>query len=176
MTNHQLHSVPSSNGHDAWPTPRRRWFDSIRDHWLLSVARRQSTRRACRSMEGCLPCKQAIRVRFPVGPLFNPESGILGCLTIVSAFDFVSVDLNLRIHQSFNIDLSISFGFDKSEARTGVAIRSRSRNEQLLIGKKRVVITPRLDPNDVGTRTIIPNTNAELLVHVLRIEKPEFGR
>ena len=24
---------------------------------------------ACRSMGGCLPCKQAIRVRFPVGPL-----------------------------------------------------------------------------------------------------------
>ena len=61
-------SVPSSNGEGAWPTPRRRWFDSIRDYCSSSVTRRTTTR-ACRSMGGCLPCKQAIRVRFPVGPL-----------------------------------------------------------------------------------------------------------
>lgn len=24
--------VPWSNGHDTWPTPRKRWFNSIRDH------------------------------------------------------------------------------------------------------------------------------------------------
>ena len=64
-----MKSVPSSNGNDAWPTPRRRWFDSIRDHSLLNVAQQRTTNWACRSMEGCLPCKQAIRVRFPVGPL-----------------------------------------------------------------------------------------------------------
>jgi hypothetical protein len=28
-----LTTVPWSNGHDTWPTPRKRWFNSIRDHW-----------------------------------------------------------------------------------------------------------------------------------------------
>jgi hypothetical protein len=27
--------VPWSSGDDAWPTPRERWFDSIRDHCLM---------------------------------------------------------------------------------------------------------------------------------------------
>ncbi len=26
-------TVPWSNGEDSWPTPRQRWFESIRGHW-----------------------------------------------------------------------------------------------------------------------------------------------
>ena len=55
MTNR--HPVPSSNGHDAWLTSRRRWFDSIRDHWPSSVARRPTTTGL--SFNGRMPALQA---------------------------------------------------------------------------------------------------------------------
>ena len=31
--------IPWSSGNDSWPTPRERWFESIRDHCLIFVMR-----------------------------------------------------------------------------------------------------------------------------------------
>ena len=33
-----LDLIPWSSGDDFWPTPRQRWFESIRDHWHLRFA------------------------------------------------------------------------------------------------------------------------------------------
>jgi hypothetical protein len=34
-------TVPSSSGEDSWPTPRQRWFESIRDHFQIAAQVRQ---------------------------------------------------------------------------------------------------------------------------------------
>ena len=46
-----LVAVPWSNGHDTWPTPRKRWFNSIRGYLLAQV--RQSEERLGLNPGGC---------------------------------------------------------------------------------------------------------------------------
>ena len=47
---HIVHPVPWSSGNDSWPTPRKRWFDSIRDYpprYAKLVERRGLNPRGC---------------------------------------------------------------------------------------------------------------------------------
>ena len=37
----QNDAVPWSSGEDSWPTPRQRWFESIRDHFQIAAQVRQ---------------------------------------------------------------------------------------------------------------------------------------
>lgn len=40
-----LNAIPWSSGDDSWPTPRQRWFKSIRDHLRISAQVRQLAER-----------------------------------------------------------------------------------------------------------------------------------
>ena len=53
--------APWSNGHDAWSTPRKRWFDSIRGYLVAQV--RQLAERLGLNPGGC---------RFDSGPGHGP--------------------------------------------------------------------------------------------------------
>ena len=46
-----IRTAPWSNGHDAWPTPRKRWFNSIRGYLIAQV--RQSEERPGLNPGGC---------------------------------------------------------------------------------------------------------------------------
>ena len=47
----ETNTVPWSSGNDTWPTPRKRWFDSIRDYLTAQV--RQLAERLGLNPSGC---------------------------------------------------------------------------------------------------------------------------
>src|SRR5262249_54425028 len=55
-----------SSGDDSWPTPRQRWFESIRDHFW-----------AAGPTGGRRPRTPEMRVQFPRGPLSGGRKAVI---------------------------------------------------------------------------------------------------